>query len=131
MRAFLTLVIDDTGHPDAAVRQKVGTRLQEHGWLSWVQGHKGKVPLPRGMYACVRPCPAPDYEDPLHQLRRSANEECSQLLEQVGFRGHYFLTVSTACCWAHRPLPRRNGVGKGSDLDQLDLGSDAAINSPS
>lgn len=128
MRAFITVHLDDGPKPDLAMRQRVTTALAQLGLRTQVDGHKGSVALPRNMYAAVQELEAGTAgainAGAIQERRRLLSDALSRVLDDLGFRGQFFITVSAQACWGYRPVPRHSAAGKHSDLDALDL-SDA------
>lgn len=122
MRLFITVHIDDGPRPDAAMRQRVSAALALIGLHNTLDGHKGPVHLPRNMFACTLEVEALG-RNILQDQRSVTSDALSQVLDDIAFKGQFFVTVSAQACWGYRPVPRHNKAGKQSDLDKLNLTS--------
>lgn len=128
MKCFITLHLDhqQDHDPDPALRQQLASALATLDLHSTVGGRKGAVVLPRHCFAGVHQVMGQDGGKTIQEHRAALSDRLSQVLNEVGFRGQFFLTVNARSCWAYRPVPRHGDVGKHSDLDVLNLDAEPA-----
>ena len=106
MTLFATIVLQVQHGPNPAMQQRLSKSLAEIGFERSIMGAKGPVLLPQTMYACECETKHVGYKATSLERQRLA-DLVSTCLDELGFEGNFFISVSSQCSWGFRPAPRK------------------------